>query len=150
MRWCQFLCISMTGAACPSNRDPKPSQNRESAVLLPVHILIRVLKSISESLTICRHKPRKHLAVSISSIKILAKSGWEIRPISRLYRQNNGLFFQCREQVGGAQKVWVFSSDTRTQSIVPCRGCDFYQFTFGRWTDRSAGQNVMDMKMASP
>lgn len=116
-------------------------------MLLPVHILIRVLKSISESLRFCLHTLLKHLAISISSIKILAKAGWEISQISPLYRQNNGLCSQLGERVGVAQKVWVFFSDTRTQFIVPGGGCDLYRSMFGRYSDRSSGQNVMDMKM---
>lgn len=114
-------------------------RSRESAVLLPVHILIRVLKSISESLRFHLHTQPKHLAISISSIKILAKAGWEISQISHLFGQNSGLCSQRVEPVGVAQKVWVFSSDTRTQFRVLGGGCDFYWSVFERCLDRSAG-----------
>lgn len=49
--------------------------------------------------------------------------------------------------MGIAQKGLVFSSESRTQSTVPGGGCDFYRLMFGRCSDRSSLQNVMDMKV---
>ena len=73
--------------------------DRESAVLLPVHILIRLLKSIIESIRLCLHKLPKHLVISISSINNSAKSGRGMSPLSHSYRQGDGLFSQGRQWV---------------------------------------------------
>lgn len=62
-------------SACLLKGDLKASQHRESPILLPIHILIRLLKSIIEPLRLCLHKLPKHLVISISSIKGSAKEG---------------------------------------------------------------------------
>lgn len=48
-----------------------------------------------------------------------------------------------------AQKVFVSSSETGTESIVLEGGCGFYQLMFGRCSDRSSVQNIMDRKMTA-
>lgn len=147
MGWCQSLCISITQAAWLFKRDLKSSQNRESLILLPIHILIRLLKSIIESLRLCLHKLPKHLVISISLIKGSAKPGEKISQISPVYSQNNGFFSQGRQLMDTAQKFLVFSSETRIQSRVLDGGCDFIKKMFGRCSDRISVQNVMGMKM---
>lgn len=115
----------------------------ESAVLLPVHILIRLLKSIIESIRLCLHKLPKHLVISISSINSSAKSGRGISQLSPSYRQNAGLFSQGRQWV--QLERFSFSPLNRAQSIVPGGGCDFYQLMFGRCSDRASVKNSKDM-----
>lgn len=148
MKWCQSPCISITQAACLFKWNSKSSQNRESPIPLPVHILIRLLKSIIESLRLCLQKLPKHLVVSISSIKDSAKSGGGNQSnYSSVQTEQQVVFF--KQTVSGYSSKEFFS-ETRIQSIIPEGSCDFYHLMFGRYSDRSLGQNLMGMKMTYP